>query len=225
MSPGTLLRFTNRREAGLALADQLTYYAGEPGALVLGLPRGGVVVAEQIAKVLRLPLDALIVRKIGYPRDSEYAIGAIAAGVAVINHDIARRLDVTENEIRAQVENERKELERREMLYREGRPLAGVSGHSVIVADDGIATGYTMLAALKALKTMSPSRLIAAAPVCSEESCRRLKGAADEVVCLMMPREFHAVGQAYEEFDPVSDEEVISILNGSRSRRGHARAA
>ncbi|OGR83753.1 MAG: hypothetical protein A2901_02110 [Elusimicrobia bacterium RIFCSPLOWO2_01_FULL_54_10] len=214
------MKFADRRQAGRLLAPKLAEYTDESGALVLGLPRGGVVVADEVAKALRLPLDAWVVRKLGFPGEPELAMGAIASGDStVMNRDMIRSFQVSETSLHEVVNVEKRELVRREIIYRGGLPLPAVTGKAVIVVDDGVATGYTFLAALKAIRERNPRELVAAAPVGSPQSIDRLGDVADRVFCLRTPDDFMGVGQWYDSFEPVSDKEVIEILSQSHIGR------
>jgi putative phosphoribosyl transferase len=205
--------FTDRREAGRALAKALEGYADRHDVLVLALPRGGVPVASEVAQALAAPLDVFIVRKLGVPQHAEYAMGAIASGgLRVLNEDVVRGLGISEAAINEVAAREQRELERREQLYRGDRPRPQIRGRTVIVIDDGLATGDTMRAALRALRRLQPGRLIAAVPVAPAETCAALRTEADDVVCLRTPEPFHAVGLWYRNFPQTEDEEVRALL-------------
>lgn len=205
--------FEDRREAGRVLARLLARYEGRDDVVVLGLPRGGVPVAREVATALEAPLDVFTVRKLGVPHHRELAMGAIATGgVRVLNNDVVRSLGISNVEIEAIEREERDELERREERYRRGRPPHAVDGRCVIVIDDGVATGSTMQAALRAVRQLRPSELIMATPVASSEACRLLADDADVVVCAATPEPFRAVGAWYRRFDQTSDEEVERLL-------------
>ncbi|MDI6637570.1 MAG: phosphoribosyltransferase [Bacillota bacterium] len=211
--------FKDRTHAGQLLAKQLERYRGTD-ALVLALPRGGVPVGAEIARALSADLDTVIPRKIGAPGDPELAIGAVSGhGGVLLNEDLVRALGVPREYIREAVARERAEIERRSRLYRGAEPAPHIEGRAVIVVDDGIATGYTMLAALRGVRQEKPARLVAAVPVAPPDSVARLEAEADEVVVLSRPVPFFAVGQFYEDFSQVSDEEVQDILTQVRSRR------
>jgi predicted phosphoribosyltransferase len=205
--------FANRRHAGQVLARALAGYAKQPGVIVLALPRGGVPVAHEVARALHAPLDVFIVRKLGVPGHEEYAMGAIATGgVRVMNDDVVRRMRIPDDAIASVARAEQQELERRERLYRGAREPLDVHGRTVILVDDGLATGYTMRAAVKALRRQRPSRLVVAVPTAAAETCQDLRAEADEVVCATTPEPFRAVGLWYEDFSQTSDEEVRELL-------------
>jgi putative phosphoribosyl transferase len=205
--------FRDRRDAGRALAEELASYDATDGLLVLGLPRGGVPVGWEVAAALRAPLDVFVVRKLGVPRWTELAMGALASGgVVVMNSNVVSGLQVTEDQVRAVIESETVELERRERVYRGGRPVADPRGRTVILVDDGIATGASMLAAVRALRATGPRSVVVAVPVGPASACRELAREADEVVCAIMPASFEAVGQAYADFHQVTDGEVRELL-------------
>lgn len=206
-----VLPFKDRRQAGQVLAKRLAHYRGRPGLLVLALPRGGVPVAFEVAQALDAPLDICIVRKLGFPGHEEYAIGAIAAGGVRAMSDLSS-LAISPDALAAVVAREEAELARREQLYRGQRPAVQLRGRTVIVVDDGLATGATMRAALLAAHQQQPARLVAAVPVGAAESCRQLQGLADELVCAATPEPFRAVGRWYRHFDQTSDEEVEALL-------------
>jgi len=206
--------FRNRREAGRALAEELTSYRGKNNLLVLGLARGGVPVAREIASALGAPLDVFLVRKLGVPGWSELAMGALASGGGVVmNDDVVSSLRVTDQQVREVIDSEATELARRETAYRGGRPAADPRGKIVILVDDGIATGASMLAAIRAVRAAGPQSIVVAVPVGPESACRELTREADDVVCAMMPPAFQAVGQVYGDFHQVSDDEVRELLN------------
>lgn len=211
--------FADRKEAGRLLAAELAKYAGRENVLVLGLPRGGVPVAAEVARALRVPLDVLVVRKLGAPGQEELAIGAIGeGGVKVLNEQLVRSLGLDEADIERIAAAERRELRRRVSSYRGGHEALSVEDKIVIVVDDGVATGATMRAGLHALKSMGAARVVAAAPVGAADSVASLEGDADEVVILQTPEWFSAVGQWYEDFGQTADEEVRAILAESRGR-------
>lgn len=211
-------RFRDRRAAGRALARALEAWRGRPDALVLGLPRGGLVVAYEVARALGLPLDVMIVRKLGVPGHPELAMGAIAAGGArVLNDDVIRAWRITHEAIEQVAAREQVELERRERTYRGGRPALDVRGRGVLIVDDGAATGATMRAAVAALRTLAPARIVVGLPAAARDACAALRREADEVCCLIAPAAFAAVGEWYEEFGQTTDEEVCALLAESRS--------
>jgi putative phosphoribosyl transferase len=205
--------FANRAEAGQLLAEKLLDYAGRDDVIVLGLPRGGVPVAFEVAQRLRVPLDVFIVRKLGVPGFEELAVGAIASGgVRVLNEDVARALPNAQEVIEAVTARETTELERREQSYRDGRPAPELGRKTVILVDDGLATGATMRAAVAALRERDVAKIVVAAPVGAPETCRELQDEVDDIVCAMAPEYFQAVGQYYEDFSQTSDEEVRELL-------------
>ena len=213
-------RFQDRYEAGRLLAQELRDYAGRDDVLVVALPRGGVPVGYEVARVLRAPLDAMQVRKLGVPGHEELAMGAIASGgVRIVSENVVEALRIPERVIATVAAAETQELERRERIYREGRLFPDVRGRTVILVDDGLATGSTMRAAAAALRSLGAARLVAAVPVAPKESCDALREVVDDVVCARMPERFLAVGEWYEDFSQTSDEEVSELL-----RRGQREA-
>ena len=205
--------FRDRREAGRLLAGKLAAYANRPGVLVLALPRGGVPVAHEVARSLNAPLDIFVVRKLGVPGYEELAMGAIAtSGVRVLNHQLVERLGIPDHIIDAVAEREQRELARRERLYRGGRPSLDVRGRTVILVDDGLATGATMHAAIAAIRKLQPARIVVGVPTDSPETCEEMRAEADEVICAITPEPFHAVGRWYQDFSQTSDEEVRQLL-------------
>jgi len=205
--------FKDRRAAGRALAGNLASYAGLDDVLVLALPRGGVPVGYEVARALDIPLDVFVVRKLGVPGQPELAMGAIASGgVRVLNDEVLRIVKVPAALIDQIEEREREELRRRELAYREGRPALDVTGKSVILVDDGLATGSTMRAAVRALKRQHAARVIVAVPVGASESCLALEKEADQVICLEQPEDFRAVGLWYDDFTQTTDAEVRELL-------------
>ena len=207
--------FKDRADAGTRLAERLTEYAGRPAVLVLALPRGGVPVAFEVASRLGVHLDVFLVRKLGVPGHAELAMGAVAAGnVKVLNEDLIQDLGIPRALVEQAVVRERLELERRDQLYRGGRPVPVVRDRTVILVDDGLATGATMEAAVRALRQQNPSRVIVAVPVGAADTCRRLRGIADAVECLETPEPFNAVGLWYRNFSQITDEEVTRLLAG-----------
>jgi len=206
-------RFRDRTEAGRRLAERLTAYADRPDVLVLALPRGGVPVAYEVARALRAPLDVFLVRKLGVPGYEELAMGAVATGgVRVLNDQIVAGLRIPGHVIEAVAEAEQQELARRERVYRGDRPPPDVRHRTVILVDDGLATGATMQAAIKALRALPPARIVVAVPTGSPETCEQLKAQADDVICAITPEPFHAVGLWYEDFTQTTDEEVRDLL-------------
>ncbi len=214
--------FRDRREAGRFLAARLASYAGRPDVLVLALPRGGVPVAYEVASALGAPLDVFVVRKLGVPGHEELAMGAVASGgTSVLNDQVIRALDIPDRLIDAIVAKEQQELARRERLYRGDRPPPDVRGRTVILVDDGLATGATMYAAIKALRQQGPSRIVVAVPTASLETCEALKEEVDDVICAVTPEPFYAVGLWYEDFSQTTDEEVRNLLaSAGRADRG-----
>jgi predicted phosphoribosyltransferase len=217
--------FANRTEAGRLLAEKLGAYEDRDDVIVLGLPRGGVPVAYEVAKRLRAPLDVFIVRKLGVPGFEELAAGAIASGgVRVLNEDVVRAIPHADKTIEAVSAKETAELERREELYRKGRPAPQVRGRAVILVDDGLATGATMRAAVKALRQSGAAKIVVAVPVGPPDTCHELEQLADETVCLSTPSFFQAVGQYYEDFSQTSDDDVRELLTSAAQEisRGNA---
>ncbi|MEA2724903.1 MAG: putative phosphoribosyl transferase [Gemmatimonadales bacterium] len=205
--------FRDRAEAGRLLAARLGKYAGKPDVIVLALPRGGVPVAYEVAKALQAPMDVFIVRKLGVPGQEELAMGAVASGGArVLNEQVVNGLGIPDYVIDAVVKWETEEIKRREQLYRGNRPPPAVRGKTVILVDDGLATGSTMLAAVRALREQGPARIVMAVPVASPDTCELLKAYVDEVVCAVTPEPFYAVGLWYSDFSQTSDEEVRELL-------------
>ena len=212
--------FANRAEAGRLLAEKLEKYAGRTDVVVLGLPRGGVPVAYEVAQRLGVSLDVFVVRKLGVPGFEELAVGAIASGgVRVLNEDIMRSLPNADQLIESVTEKETVELERREQTYRDGRPAPELRDRVVILVDDGLATGATMRAAVAALRQRGVAKIVVAAPVGAPDTCRELEQEADETICATAPEFFQAVGQYYEDFSQTSDEEVRELL-ARAARRG-----
>lgn len=205
--------FANRTEAGHRLAESLRAYKEHPDAIVLGLPRGGVPVAYEVARQLGLPLDVFVVRKLGVPGYEELAMGAIASGnVSVLNDDVVRALPNPQAMIDMVMAQEKLELARRETHYRQDRPSPSLRGRIVILVDDGLATGATMRAAAAALRKQEAAKIIVAVPVGAPETCQELASEVDETVCAIMPAVFHGVGQFYDDFSQTSDEEVRELL-------------
>ncbi|HSO76634.1 MAG TPA: phosphoribosyltransferase [Blastocatellia bacterium] len=206
--------FVNRTEAGKLLATRLTRYGGRRDTLVMALPRGGVPVAFEIARALCAPIDVFLVRKLGLPGQEELAMGAIASGgVKVLNRDVVGYLNIPEMTINAVARKEQQELERRERLYRGDSPPAEVRGKTVILVDDGLATGSTMRAAIAALKDLGPDRIVVAVPVAPPSTINELFREVDEVVCILTPEDFRGVGRWYQDFSQTTDQEVRSLLD------------
>jgi putative phosphoribosyl transferase len=205
--------FHDRRHAGRLLARLLMDYADRTDVLVLALPRGGVPVGFEVARRLHAPLDVFLVRKLGVPGIEELAMGAISTGgVRVLNEDVVRGLQIPEATIEAVAAEEQRELERRERAYRDDRPPPKVRGRTVILVDDGLATGSTMRAAVAALRQQHPARILVAVPVASGSTCEEMQEVADNVVCAITPENFRAVGLWYEDFSQTTDEEVYDLL-------------
>jgi putative phosphoribosyl transferase len=211
-------RYRDRHEAGRRLAEHLEAYAHRRDAIVLGLARGGVPVAYEVAQALELPLDVFLVRKLGVPGHEELAMGAIASGgVRVMNARVMERIDLPEDAIEAVAAREQEELDRRERDYRGGGAPARVAGLTAILVDDGLATGSSMRAAVQALKQRDAARIVVAVPVAPPETCAELKGEADEVVCARTPATFYAVGAWYDDFEQITDDEVRRLLAEART--------
>jgi erythromycin esterase-like protein/predicted phosphoribosyltransferase len=221
------VQFENRVDAGRQLASRLKEYANRSDVLVLGLPRGGVPVAAEVAAALAAPLDVFLVRKLGVPGHPELAMGAIAAGgVEVLSDDLIRELGIPRSVVQQVAVRERLELERRDRAYRGGRPPLAIAGRTIVLVDDGLATGSTMQAAVLALRPLRPATIVVAAPVGARETCDRLARHADRVVCVATPEPFQAVGLWYRDFGQTSDEEVARLLAASHHpRQAAARAA
>jgi len=215
------LPFRDRYDAGQQLAEKLKSEVESRDAIVLGLPRGGVPVGFEIAEALGAPLDVFLVRKLGVPGHEELAMGAIAmGGLRVLNEDLARELAIPAATIDAVEARERQEMARRERLYRGNRPSPNVRGKTVILVDDGLATGSTMVAAARAVRQLGPARVVAAVPVASADVCAAMRRFVDEMVCLETPEPFAAVGLWYEDFSPTSDAEVQELLRRTREQPG-----
>ena len=207
------MKFSKRTQAGELLAEALQQYRNRSDVIVLGLPRGGVLVAHEIAKALNAPLDVFVVRKLGAPGQGELAMGAIASGgVQVLNEDVIEHLGATQEEIDQVLQIEMLELARRERLYRGGRPMPDLVGKIVILADDGLATGSTMRAALRAVRQLGPARVVVAVPVAAMDAYTEFRAVADEVVCLSTPEPFESVGNWYDDFTQTTDDEVRALL-------------
>lgn len=213
--------FADRREAGRALGRRLAETLEGDDVLVLGLPRGGVPVAFEVASALDAPLDVYLVRKLGLPGQPELAMGAIASGgVRIVNQRVVEATLVDEQAIEDVAARELAELERRERLYRDGRPAPDVAGRTIVLVDDGLATGSTMRAAVSALRRQDAGRIVVAVPVAAPEVCAEFEQEADSVVCVHTPESFRAVGMWYRDFSPTEDDEVCALLRQARS--GHA---
>ncbi len=210
--------FRNRTDAGRRLARQLERYAGHDDVVVLALPRGGVPVGFEIAQALKAPLDIFLVRKLGVPGQEELAMGALASGgVRVINESLVRRLGVPTAMIEEVAAREERELTRREHAYRGTNPPLPVAGRTVILVDDGLATGASLQAAAMALKRQGPARIVAAVPVGAAETCAEFRDVVDEIVCVETPEPFWAVGNWYDDFSQTTDEKVRSLLARARA--------
>ena|SRR6266511_3098655 len=206
-------RFRDRSGAGRILARELTDYAGRDDVVVLALPRGGVPVGYELAKELGPPLDVFVVRKVGVPGYEELAMGAVATGgVLVLDDALVRRLGIQPAEVERAVAAERRELERRDAVYRQGRDPPDLEGKTVILVDDGLATGASMRAAALAVRRHKPARVVVAVPVAAAETCNEFRGDVDDVVCARTPAPFYAVGLWYEDFSQTTDEEVRELL-------------
>jgi predicted phosphoribosyltransferase len=213
------MRFTfrDRRDAGRRLAARLAKYENRPDVVVLALPRGGVPVGYEVARALGVPLEVFVVRKLGLPWNEELAMGAIASGgVRVLDQDVLRIARVPEASLRQVIATEERELARRERLYRGDRPFPDLRGKTVILVDDGLATGSTMRAAVEALRQEGPARIVVAVPVSSPETCDAFRDVADEVVCAETPEPFRGVGMWYDDFSQTTDDEVGELLERAR---------
>ncbi len=205
--------FRDRREAGQVLAETLSSYRGKDNLVVLGLARGGVPVGWEVADYLRAPLDVFLVRKLGVPQWQELAMGALApGGCVVVNDSLVQNLGISDAQLQAAIDRETEELNRREQAYRGDRPPVDVEGKTVILVDDGIATGASMLAAIRAVRAGNPAQIVVAVPVGPASACRQLGAEADDVVCATMPPGFEAVGQVFADFHQVTDDEVRELL-------------
>lgn len=217
--------FRDRTEAGRLLAARLEKYAGQPGVVVLALPRGGVPVAYEVARALHAPMDVFVVRKLGIPGHEELAMGAVATGgVRVLNDQVVKAVGIPDYMIDAVANWETEELKRRERLYRGDSPPPDVRGKTVILVDDGLATGSTMLAAVRALRQQGPARIVVAVPVAAPDTCELVKAHVDEIVCAATPEPFYAVGLWYRDFSQTTDEEVRELLERSAAEVAHASA-
>jgi predicted phosphoribosyltransferase len=213
------MQFRNRADAGRVLAGKLGTYANRPDVLVLGLPRGGVPVAFEVARALNAPLDVFLVRKLGLPGHEELAMGAIASGgVRVINDEVIHLLRVPPDVLETVTHEQEQELSRRELAYRGDRPALDVSGKIVILVDDGLATGSTMRAAVAALRRMKPRSIVVAVPVAAVETCAEMREEVDDLVCARTPEPFRAVGLWYQDFSQTGDDEVRELLQRPTQR-------
>jgi len=213
-------RYRDRSEAGRALAAKLGNYAHRPDVRVLALPRGGVPVGFEVARALGAPLDVFVVRKLGVPGHEEFAMGALGSGgLVVLNPDVVRFAGVSDTALRRVVETERRELERRERVYRGDRGPPDIAGKTVILVDDGLATGSTMRAAVAALKQLRPAHIVVAVPVAAREVCEALRREVEDVVCVETPEPFRAVGLWYDNFPQTSDDEVHALLDQAEALR------
>jgi putative phosphoribosyl transferase len=213
------VRFANRREAGRQLAGALARYANRRDTVILALPRGGVPVAYEIAAALRVPLDVFEVRKLGVPGHEELAMGAIGSGgVCHIRPEMVGTLGISASQVIAVIDRERRELERREKVYRDSRPRPDLTDKTIVLVDDGLATGATMEVAVAALRERHPRSIVVAVPVAPSVTCNALRAEADDVVCLESPEPFYGVGFWYRDFTQVGDEEVRALLNDAASR-------
>jgi len=217
--------FRDRAEAGRHLLSKLGAYQGRPDVLVLGLPRGGIPVAYEVARGLGAPLDVFVVRKLGVPGQEELAMGAIATGgVRIVNRDVVDALHIPPDVVDRAAVEEARELERREQSYRGERPEPQVAGKTVILVDDGLATGSTMRAAVAALRQQGPARIVVAVPVAAPSTCQELRREVDEIVCFATPEPFMAVGRFYDDFAQTTDEEVTELLAAARAGADAPRA-
>lgn len=218
-------RFQNRTEAGQRLATELVQYAKRQDVLVLGIPRGGVPVAFEVSQVLGVPLDVIVVRKLGVPGDKELAMGAVAfGGVRILNDDIIQQLGVGKDDVERVIWEETRELNRRELAYRGSAVPVEVHGKTVILVDDGIATGSSILAAIQAVKLGHPDKVVVAVPVTASAICEELEDQVDEFVSILHPKEFLGVAQWYVEFGEVSDSEVTELLSRARAVSAESRS-
>jgi len=221
----TIYRFRDRTEAGQMLAEMLREYANRDDVVVLALPRGGVPVGFEVAKALNAPLDVFVVRKLGLPGQEELAMGAIASGgIRVLNRDLIRALGIPEEVVDRITQEEQRELERRGRAYREGRPPLDVRGRTVILVDDGLATGSSMRVAALALRQKQPAQIVVAVPVAARDTCAEFESVVDKVVCAVTPEPFWGVGQWYADFSQTSDEEVRDLLRRAASFPTHRAA-
>lgn len=219
--PSTVYHFADRTEAGKMLGEALSDYAGKTDVVVLGLPRGGVPVAYEVAKALAAPLDLWLVRKLGVPGQEELAMGAMAGkDTRVLNQEIINLLNIDQASLNATIVKEQAELERRNRLYRQGMPPPDIQGKTIILVDDGLATGATMRASIVSLRHAGAARIIVAVPVAAASASEKIRKEADEVVCLYMPEPFYGVGQWYDDFSQTTDEEVLALLDRANTEPG-----
>lgn len=213
--------FKNRHEAGQKLSEQLQHYADRTNVLVLALPRGGVPVGFEVAKALDAPLDVFVVRKLGVPGREEMAMGAIGSGgTRVLNQDVVRYLGISSQTIEQVASREQAELQRRERVYRDGRPAPKIEDQTVILVDDGLATGASMHAAVEALREANPKHIIVAVPTAPPRTCREFHDVVDEVICIRTPEPFLGVGAWYDEFPQTTDKQVQQLLRDSKQQKG-----
>ena len=206
--------FKDRRDAGKQLAKELSDFKGQDDAIVLGLPRGGVPVAFEVAEALKLPLDVFIVRKLGVPGQPELAMGAIASGgIQVLNDSVIRRAGISESQIEDVAQKEKEELKKREKAYRGARPDIDLHGKTVLLVDDGLATGASMRAAISALQEHEPKKIIVAVPTAPSDTCQEFEPEVDQIICLRTPTPFWGVGGSYQNFSQTTNEEVRELLN------------
>lgn len=211
-------KFANRTEAGAKLAELLDQYADQTGVIILALPRGGVPVAFEIAKKLHLPLDVFIVRKLGVPGHAELAMGALATGgIHIFNEDIVNSLQISDEAIENVIQKEQKELKRREMAYRDEKPFPSLKNKTVILVDDGMATGATMRVAIKSLRLLHPKKIVVAVPVADYELSKQIESLVDEFICPLRPKQFYAVGAWYDDFSQTEDDEVFDLLREAKT--------
>jgi putative phosphoribosyl transferase len=215
------MQYKDRREAGKALARHLEEMQGDPNVIVLGIPRGGVVVAFEVARALEAPLDIYLTRKIGVPHNPELAIGAVASdGTVFVEHDIAARMGASPEYIEAEIQAQQDEIKRRLILYRRDRPAPELAERTIVLVDDGVATGATVMVALRSLRQHNPRKLILAVPVAPSDTVAKLRREADEVICPMTPRLFWAVSGFYQVFGQTQDDEVVRLLEQAAEERG-----
>lgn len=212
--------YRNRESAGQDLAKRLQSYTNRPDGVVLALPRGGINVAFEVANALNLPLDVLVVRKLGAPDQPELAMGAIASGgVRVLNQELLRQSQISNERVESVAKQEAKELERQERLYRNGRPPLVLEGKTVILIDDGLATGATMRAAVAAIREQNPKQIIIAVPVATPSMCREMENEVEEIICVKTPEPFISVGTWYDDFSQTTDEEVTELLSRAEKKQ------